>query len=44
MLVLKNGYWTLNGEKYKELTATDAIIFDLLIIDEKCKKNVKSVN
>lgn len=30
MLELKNGYWTLNGNKYSELNATEKLIFNLL--------------
>ena len=35
MLTLKNGYWTLYGKKYNELSATGKLIFNLLFEDKK---------
>jgi hypothetical protein len=35
MLKLKNGYWTLNGQKYCELNATGKLVFNLLFEDKK---------
>lgn len=38
MLKLKNGYWTLKGQKYTELNPTLQLIFNLLL-SEKLNKN-----
>jgi len=35
MLILKNGYWTLYGQKYCELNATAKLVFNLLFEDKK---------
>jgi hypothetical protein len=40
MLKLKKGYWTLKGEKCKDLNAIGQLVFNLLLLDKKNKSIV----
>lgn len=40
MLKVRNGYWTLNGKKYKEFNATEMLIFNILFEQIKTRNCV----